>query len=651
MWVKCAGICRLIILLFSFFFFINYSKGQNKISIDSLENVLLKEIPDSSRLNTLFLLCQNYYNNGMADRAVEYALKANGLSESQGLKMTAYQEYILGGVYNRMGLLEEALSRFLSSIEGLKESGESKRLLDVYSSVGKIYFRQFDFIKELEMTKKALEYTEKMKLGIDYAKTLFSISQIFSRLKDFDEEVLYLEKFLKIAGKYQLDKWKADAHFRLGEINYINKKYTSAISDYNNAVKHYESFNDTSLLTTTLSRIAYMHYLDKDLDNSESVYLQVLNLSEKAGYKNYITNTYGNLGSIYRDQEEIEKALKYYDKSIELSKSYSDYYNLWWVYGDMSKLYLKQKNYKQALWYFELSEKYNDIIRRDLNLDQQIEARTRYIEEKSTKELKDLSQKFKTSKILLYGLSFLILMIFIIGFLLFRQTRLKTKQRIAAMNHKISEITQKNLRQQMNPHFIFNTLNSIQYYMFGNDKMATNKYLTKFSALMRQTLENSEKTSITIQEEMDALELYLELEAIRFKKKFDYKIQIDKNIDPLIHKVPTMLIQPFVENSICHGIKSLKSQGKIIVDLKLSGDLIICTIEDNGIGREKAMEIKQKTKNDHSSFGTSITENRLRLINSIYGNDLKLKYTDLVDKDGQASGTKVEILIPIMTRN
>jgi len=109
-----------------------------------------------------------------------------------------------------------------------------------------------------------------------------------------------------------------------------------------------------------------------------------------------------------------------------------------------------------------------------------------------------------------------------------------------------------------------------------------------------------------------------------------------------------MLIQPFVENSICHGIKYLESQGKIIVDLKLSGDLIICTIEDNGIGREKALEIKQRTKKDHSSFGTSITENRLKLINSIYGNDLKLKYTDLVDKDGKASGTKVEILIPIM---
>ncbi|MFC2119258.1 sensor histidine kinase, partial [Bacteroidota bacterium] len=267
---------------------------------------------------------------------------------------------------------------------------------------------------------------------------------------------------------------------------------------------------------------------------------------------------------------------------------------------------------------------------------------------KNQKELEKISQKLKTSRIFLYSLSVLIFLLFIIGFLLFRQNRLRTKQRIAAMSHKISEITQKNLRQQMNPHFIFNTLNSIQYYMFRNDKIATNNYLTKFSSLMRKTLENSEHTSITIKEEIEALELYLQLESIRFKDKFDYKISVDENIDSLVHKVPTMLIQPFVENSICHGINHMEGKGHIIVELKLEGDIINCVIEDNGVGRKKAMEIKNQNGLNHSSFGTSITENRLKLVSSLYSKDLQLNYIDLYNDEGLVSGTRVEILIPII---
>ena len=129
------------------------------------------------------------------------------------------------------------------------------------------------------------------------------------------------------------------------------------------------------------------------------------------------------------------------------------------------------------------------------------------------------------------------------------------------MNRKISEITQANLRQQMNPHFIFNTLNSIQYYMYQHDKLATNNYLTKFSSLMRKVLENSQHTSVPLRDELDALNLYLELEMIRFKDKFEYEINIDEEIDTLLYKVPTMLIQPYVENSICHGLMPGESKG------------------------------------------------------------------------------------------
>jgi len=217
------------------------------------------------------------------------------------------------------------------------------------------------------------------------------------------------------------------------------------------------------------------------------------------------------------------------------------------------------------------------------------------------------------------------------------------------MNHKISEMTQANLRQQMNPHFIFNTLNSIQYYMYQNDKVATNNYLTKFSSLMRKVLDNSQNTSVPLRDELDALKLYLELECLRFKDKFEFNITVDEELDTLMYKVPTMLIQPYVENSICHGLIPMEGKGYVNIDLKLSGKHIICTIKDNGIGREAAAEIRRQKGTNHNSLGTRITASRLDLVNSLYGTDLRTIYKDLKNEKGESEGTLVEIHIPILT--
>jgi LytS/YehU family sensor histidine kinase len=166
---------------------------------------------------------------------------------------------------------------------------------------------------------------------------------------------------------------------------------------------------------------------------------------------------------------------------------------------------------------------------------------------------------------------------------------------------------------------------------------------------MRKVLENSQHTSITIHDELDALNLYLELECIRFKDKFDFKINVDEEIDTLLFKVPTMLIQPFVENSICHGLMPGEGKGFIKIDLKLEKDYISCTIEDNGIGREAAQKRKTKSGNNHNSLGTQIVTSRLDLVNALYGTSLKTIYTDLKNDNGESEGTRVEIHIPIIT--
>jgi LytS/YehU family sensor histidine kinase len=166
---------------------------------------------------------------------------------------------------------------------------------------------------------------------------------------------------------------------------------------------------------------------------------------------------------------------------------------------------------------------------------------------------------------------------------------------------------------------------------------------------MRKVLDNSQHTSISLNDELAALNLYLELECIRFKDKFEFQINVDEEIDPLMYKVPTMLMQPYVENSICHGLIPKEGKGTVKINITLKKDYLQCNIEDNGIGRDASRERNNKREGNHNSLGTQITASRLDLVNSLYGTSLKTTYTDLKDEKGDAVGTRVELHIPIIS--
>ncbi|MDY0196412.1 MAG: histidine kinase [Tenuifilaceae bacterium] len=231
-------------------------------------------------------------------------------------------------------------------------------------------------------------------------------------------------------------------------------------------------------------------------------------------------------------------------------------------------------------------------------------------------------------------------------FLIYKVNITSIRKRNELINN-LNTYKQQSLRQQMNPHFIFNTLNSIQLFILEKDTISSHKYLTKFAKLMRLILDNSQQPTITLKDELEALKLYLELESIRLSGKFDYSIDIESN-ELLKQKVPTLLIQPFVENSIWHGIMLKPSQeGWVKIVLKKVSDKLVCTVEDNGIGRQKAQAIRSKQDIERKSLGFKITTQRIELLNSLYKNKFLIKYFDLTNIDGEPNGTMVEIIIPI----
>jgi len=226
--------------------------------------------------------------------------------------------------------------------------------------------------------------------------------------------------------------------------------------------------------------------------------------------------------------------------------------------------------------------------------------------------------------------------------------RVKMIQRKNELIHDINSYKQQILRQQMNPHFIFNTLNSIQYFLLDEDTTSSLTYLAKFAKLMRIILDNSQHTFIPVEDEIRGLELYLELESLRFEKSFDYEINIDKDINSFNYKIPALLLQPYVENSIRHGLLHKKDKGYLKVHIKKHDNSLFCMIEDNGIGREKSEMIKMEKGPMKKSLGSRITEDRINILNSLYSDEIDVNYHDLTDEKGKPSGTRVEIKLPFV---
>jgi ligand-binding sensor domain-containing protein len=221
----------------------------------------------------------------------------------------------------------------------------------------------------------------------------------------------------------------------------------------------------------------------------------------------------------------------------------------------------------------------------------------------------------------------------------------RREMKTAELNRTLLSLKLKALRAQMNPHFTFNVMNSIQHFILNSDTESAHRYLSKFSKLIRTILNNSENNTIPLSEELKALELYIQLEAMRFDQSFRYEIIVDETINTMLLEIPSMLIQPYVENAIKHGILPLKQNGRLKIEILRQGRSLKCIIEDNGIGREKAGG--QETDVQHRSMGTSITHERLNVINSLNNSNLSERIVDLKDEKGNALGTRVEIYIPI----
>jgi ligand-binding sensor domain-containing protein len=231
----------------------------------------------------------------------------------------------------------------------------------------------------------------------------------------------------------------------------------------------------------------------------------------------------------------------------------------------------------------------------------------------------------------------------------YRIQQIREKEKLKTeYNQKIAEIEMKALRAQMNPHFIFNCLNSINRYIVKSDHTTASLYLTRFSKLIRLILDNSNSKNVLLSNELEALRIYIEMESLRFNNKFTYNIVLDKDVHADIMEVPPLIIQPYVENAIWHGLLHKETAGHLSIHLSLITDnMLQCVIEDDGVGREKAREYKSKSATTKKSLGMKLTEDRISILNKHASPNASITIIDLVAADGEPGGTKVILKIPV----
>lgn len=240
----------------------------------------------------------------------------------------------------------------------------------------------------------------------------------------------------------------------------------------------------------------------------------------------------------------------------------------------------------------------------------------------------------------------IVIMITVFSMLIRIRVIKKTEEEKTRLNKLLNELRLNALKAQMNPHFMFNSLNSIQNLINNNQKKEANTYLSKFARLLRMTLDYSDARNILVEEEMNMLRLYLELESLRFRDHFSFSIETGPGVDPYIQAIPPMLIQPFAENAIKHGLLPKKENAHLLIRFEKRNQQLFCIVEDNGIGRVAREKLKTDSDIPHISKGVDITRKRLELFNQTRDIPATVHIIDLYHDDGSAAGTRVEITIP-----
>ncbi|WP_046755130.1 tetratricopeptide repeat-containing sensor histidine kinase [Kordia jejudonensis] len=590
--------------------------------------------------------------------------------------------------------IDKSIQYVEKSLENLYDSSDDKKLSDSYAVLGDIYvyWKQYDLaISNYRIALNtystsslwiAIGTTQLLNKEYDEAITSFQtilrnnlsryqqtivyegLGDAYKALKEYDKALENYNKGLAIAQEDLITPKITDLNSKIGENYAAQGKIQTAKGYFSNSLSLAKKQNEGRAIVEQ-NRVADFYNTTNSFDKEIELRKQNLEDLEKSGIEEetlsgtvadstLITSQKINykIGNAFLLQEKYDEAIPYFEKSIseagkkedliikkdatrKLSESLEnigDFDQAKKVFEEyvevVNELVLKREQEISQASRFAKRIQDNQLRIRSLEADRELrEARIKNnIIQKEFAEETNQSQKYT-----IYSLIFAISLLVFTIYLLYRNS----KQQKLANNL----LALKSLRTQMNPHFIFNALNSVNNYIAINDERNANRYLSEFSTLMRAVLENSDEDFIPLSKELELLELYLRLEHMRFQDKFEYTIVVDENVKVSDFQIPPMLLQPYIENAIWHGLRYKEEKGMLNISIfKKDDGMLQITIEDDGIGRKRSMELKTKNQLRQKSKGMGNIKKRIAILNDMYKDKVDVTIADL-SADGQ--GTKV----------
>lgn len=565
-----------------------------------------------------------------------------------------------------------------------KVSNDLKKSLEVndeaeiaqnYERLGNEFLSKNDLPKAEEYFKKAVASYTKLKLTDDKTRVTRSLAKVQESQKNYDSAIKnyevagaiaedkslekintndanrlrsvaspvaqesYVNSNIELLKKEKKSEEVSDAYVKKAENSLQQKNKEVAIESYNQALAYAKGKPATIIKIN--NEIAKVYASDNQFDKAIGISEKLLaDAKTKQDFTTQIKQLQ-SLSGLYFQKEEPNKAVEALKEAFALALQKGNSAEAKTSLTALTQYYNKKGNNKESLaLYDQFVQNFDQLIHSDTTL---IDAKTFQVSEdkirqlEKEKSLKDeLISRKNTFNYFLLGSIGLLLLFFVWIVKSFFAIKIKNK-----------EIALQSLRREMNPHFIFNSLNSVNQFISENKELEANKYLTSYSTLMRNTMENSNKDFVSLDNELEQLKKYLELEHLRFQDKFDFKISVDPELDAERTMVPNMVIQPHLENAIWHGLRYLDTKGLLLLKVELINGKVVIRIEDNGIGLTKSQELKTANQKVHESRGMSNTKERISLLNELYKQNISFR---IFEKTLPERGTIVEISCPLIDK-
>jgi tetratricopeptide (TPR) repeat protein len=649
----------------------------------------LKKAP-SAALPNLYNRLAFHYSFYQADSAFYYASKAKELAKRRNDRFEiAMANRHMGNAYSLSSDYRNSIRHLQEAMSIFKEMDHRRGLLETLHDLSRVsydaglYTRVMELIGMIEQLLDENRYADPPLITpLEQALSIGLRGIACREAREYERGIGYFREYIELAGKTKVPDAAHEIYLAsMGETFGFAGKTDSALK-YILLAQDFMPRNRNK--PPDLHEGYEFHlgglYIELGEPGRAIPYLhKSLNDNRQRGAYRYSALTACDLGDIYTKFGLYDSAIYYYrvakneagkflaglssaSLEEEPSEIYSGYQYFYNISGLMSReiyyrlmvrvcqnlyrYYRKVDNLTLAADQHEILLLYNDSLNTSMNNLEfhrmQLQFDVEQVEQANVllqreNELKE--SRIRQNRMVIWSVGAISLLALAFFVVLFRQSRLKNIQEKILLEQRL-------LRAQMNPHFIFNSLASIQNLIFQKDDIKAGIYLSRFSELVRSILEHSRRDAITLAEEITTIRNYLELQKIRFLDRFEYSISLDDRIDDEVQEIPPMLAQPFIENAIEHGFRQKEGMGKLDIRYLYARSAVVIEVEDNGIGRQKAQEITRQQDGRHRSLATVITRERIATLNRKSNNKITLEITDLTGPEGNAAGTLVRFEIP-----